>query len=127
MTLVTQQPGIQLRELQTLLYRDYTVNIGLSTIFQILHKNGFSRQRMVLIAEQRDEYLMTTYELLLQWMCPAASQKCRCSLMKLVQIGGTPCESTVIAFEGKSHKLLIRAKSEVTSSLFEANMCPQSQ
>jgi len=57
MTLVTQQPGILLRELQTLLYCDYAVNIGLSTIFQFLRKNGFSRQRMVLIAKQRDKYL----------------------------------------------------------------------
>ena len=61
MTLVTQQPRILLQELQTLLYCDYAVNIGLSTICQFLHKNGFSRQRMVLIAKQRDEYLQATF------------------------------------------------------------------
>ena len=61
MTLVTQQPRILLQELQTLLYCDYAVNIGLSTICQFLHKNGFSRQRMVLIAKQRDEYLRATF------------------------------------------------------------------
>ena len=61
MTLVIQQPGILLRELQTELCHGYGVSIGTSTICQFLHKNGFSRQRMVLIAKQRDEYLRATF------------------------------------------------------------------
>ncbi len=60
MTLVIQQPGILLRELQAEL-SDYGVNIGLSTICHFLHKSGFSHQKMVLIAKQRDEYLRTVF------------------------------------------------------------------
>ena len=59
-TLVVQQPGILLRELQSEL-RDYGVEVGLSTICQFLHRSGFSRQKMVLIAKQRDEHLRAVF------------------------------------------------------------------
>ncbi len=61
LTLVIQRPGILLREVQIELLRDYGVNVGLSTICHFLHKSGFTHQRMVLVAKQRDEYLRTTF------------------------------------------------------------------
>ena len=58
--LVVQQPGILLRELQTELFT-YGVEVSLSTICQFLHKSGFSHQKMVLIAKQRDEQLRAIF------------------------------------------------------------------
>ena len=55
-TIVVQQPGIKLRELQAQLV-EYGIEVGQSTICSFFHKNRFSYQKMVLIARQRDDYL----------------------------------------------------------------------
>ncbi len=60
LTLVIQRPGILLRELQEQL-SEYGVNVGLSTICEFLHKSGFTHQKLVLIAKQRDEQIRAVF------------------------------------------------------------------
>ena len=51
---VLAHPGIKLHELQAELEYLTGTQVATSTICQVLHKNGFSRQRMRLCASQRD-------------------------------------------------------------------------
>ena len=62
LTLVVQQPGIFLREIQSEL-KKYGVDVDQSTICLFLHQSQFTRQKMVLIAKQRDEYLRTKFRI----------------------------------------------------------------
>ena len=55
-------PKNRLCELQAELYK-HDVVVALSTIWDFLHKSGFSCQKMVMIAKQRDEYLRTVFTL----------------------------------------------------------------
>ena len=62
LTLVIQQPGIFLREVQAEL-RNYCVDVDISTICLFLRKSGLTRQKMVVIAQQRDEYLRAKFKI----------------------------------------------------------------
>ena len=55
--LVIEKPGIYLREIQEALQRDLLLEVDASTICRFLHVNGFTRQKMCLVALQRDEFL----------------------------------------------------------------------
>ena len=57
LTMVIEQPGIKLRELQASLAVEYGVELSQAAICGFLHKSGFSYQKMMLIARQRDEEL----------------------------------------------------------------------
>ena len=60
LTIVIEQPGTKLREMQVQL-KDYGIEVSKSTICNFLHRSGFSYQRMVLIAKQRDEDLRMVF------------------------------------------------------------------
>ena len=55
--LVIERPGIFLHEIQTEVEHVLKLKLGLSTICQFLYEQGFSRQRIQLVARQRDEML----------------------------------------------------------------------
>ena len=59
--LVLQHIGITLTEIRKELYDMSGVDLSESTICQFLHKHKFSRQRIRLIAAQRDDFLRQTY------------------------------------------------------------------
>ena len=59
--LVLNRPGIYLRELTTNLLDTTGVEVADSTICEFLHRVGFTRQKMKLVAKQRDESLRTQY------------------------------------------------------------------
>ena len=58
--LVLQHVGITLTEIRKELLYMSGVDLSASTICQYLHKHNFSRQRIRLIAAQRDEFLRQT-------------------------------------------------------------------
>lgn len=53
--LVMERPGIYLYEIQAEMEQVMKLDVGLSTICEFLHEQGFSRQRMQLVAKQRDD------------------------------------------------------------------------
>ena len=57
LTMVIGQPGVKLSELQADLIAEYGVELSQATICSFLHNNGFSYQKMTLIARQRDDDL----------------------------------------------------------------------
>ena len=59
--LVLERPGILLREIQAEIKYLAGQELAASTICRFLHRQGFSRQKMQLIAFQRDEALRLTY------------------------------------------------------------------
>ena len=60
LTIVIQQPGLKLREMQAQL-KAYEIEVSEPTICNFLHKSGFTYQRMTLIAKQRDEDLRMAF------------------------------------------------------------------
>ncbi len=58
---VLEHPGIYLREIQAQVEYLTGTNLALSTICQLLHEQGFSRQKMRLIAKQRDDLLRAVF------------------------------------------------------------------
>ena len=61
LNLVLDQPGILLREIQSLLLSELQLKVCLSTIYRFLHKAGFTRQKLLLYAAQRSEFLRMKY------------------------------------------------------------------
>ena len=59
--LVLSRPGIYLREIQVELREAMGAEIGPSAICRFLHKVGFSRQRMKLVALQRDKEIRAQF------------------------------------------------------------------
>ena len=59
--LVTNKPGVYLREIQEELLLQLMIEVAISTICRFLNKNGFSYQKMAHIAIQRDEYFRQKY------------------------------------------------------------------
>ena len=55
--LVIKQPGIYLYEIQRELSGLLGIEVSVSTIFRLLHDNGFTRQRLQITAIQSDEFL----------------------------------------------------------------------
>jgi len=58
---VVKWPGIYLQEIQEELINVLQVRVDISTICRFLHNNGFSRQRLRLVAIQRDDFLRQKY------------------------------------------------------------------
>jgi len=56
-TEVLNHPGIMLHELQAELVEQTGVSVCLSTICRFLHRIGFTRQKIKVIAIQRDDFL----------------------------------------------------------------------
>ena len=54
---VLERPGTMLHEIQSEIEYTTGTHLAPSTICQFLHKSGFSRQRMRLVATQRDDSL----------------------------------------------------------------------
>ncbi len=59
--LVLERPGIYLHEIQAEVKRTTDLDLAPSTLCQFLHAQDFSRQKMKLIATQRDETLRSTF------------------------------------------------------------------
>jgi len=55
--LVIEKPGIYLKEIQEALLHTLLVEVVTSTIYMFLHTSGFTRQKLCLVAFQRDEFL----------------------------------------------------------------------
>ena len=55
--LVMQKPGIYLREIQNELSTTLLVQVDVGTICRFLHNSGFTRQKLKIVALQRDEFL----------------------------------------------------------------------
>lgn len=58
---VIAKPGIYLHEIQQELLDVLQFSVDISTICRFLHSNGFTRQKLHLIAVQRDEFLRQQY------------------------------------------------------------------
>ena len=58
---VLERPGIMLHEIQAEIEYTTGTHLALSTICQFLHKSGFSRQRMRLVATQRDDSIRAMF------------------------------------------------------------------
>ena len=56
---VLMNPGIYLREIQEDLYETTGVDVSPSAICRFLHRVGFTRQKLKMVAKQRDEDLRT--------------------------------------------------------------------
>ena len=63
MNLVVQKPGIYLHEIQCELEHFLLIDVSVSTICKCLHKNGFTRQRLRVVALQRDQQLRHQFAL----------------------------------------------------------------
>ena len=61
--LVVQNPGIYLHEIQCELEQFLLIDVSVSTICKCLHKNGFTRQRLRMVALQRDRQLRHQFAL----------------------------------------------------------------
>ena len=59
--LILERPGIYLRELQAEVKLVTGLELAASTICQFFYAQGFTRQKMQLIAKQRDEILRSTF------------------------------------------------------------------
>ena len=59
--LIMERPGIYLHELQTEIKRAVELDVAQSTLCQFLHTQGFSRQKMKLVAKQRDDVQRSTF------------------------------------------------------------------
>ena len=55
--LVMQKPGIYLREIQNELSTTLLLQVDVGTICRFLHNSGFTRQKLKIVALQRDEFL----------------------------------------------------------------------
>ncbi len=63
LNLVVQKPGIYLREIQKDLEDHLLFSISVSTICKFLHKCGFTRQKLRVIATQQDDFFREQYTL----------------------------------------------------------------
>lgn len=61
MNIVIERPGIYLREIKEELEDFLMLDISVSTICKFLRKNGFSRQRLHVVATQQDTFLREKY------------------------------------------------------------------
>lgn len=63
LNLVVTRPGIFLQEIQKELLLTLLVQVDVSTICRFLQQNGMTRQKLTLVAIQRDEFLRQQYSL----------------------------------------------------------------
>lgn len=61
--LVVQRPGIYLQEIQAELLHLLLLQVDISTICRFLQSSGLTRQKLCLIAKQRDEFLRQQFSL----------------------------------------------------------------
>lgn len=59
--LVIEKPGIRLNEIQEDILNTLLVDVSESAICRFLHKSGFSRQRLKIVATQQDEFSRQLY------------------------------------------------------------------
>ena len=58
---VLEHPGIMLHELQAVLVEQTGIAVCLSSICRLLHRIGFSHQKLRIVAIQRDDFLRTQF------------------------------------------------------------------
>ncbi len=61
LNVVLSKPGVYLKEIQEELSIQLMVDIDTATICRFLHKNGFTRQKLRIVALQRDAVLRQKY------------------------------------------------------------------
>ena len=61
LTLVLEQPGIYLHEMQRELKENMMLEVSTSTLCKFLHRSGFSKQKMRAVALQQDRALREQY------------------------------------------------------------------
>ena len=61
LNVVVTKPGIYLQEIQEELLNVLQSGVDVSTICRFVHSNGFTRQKMCLVAIQRDEFIRQRY------------------------------------------------------------------
>ena len=69
LNLVVQKPGIYLHEIQCELEQFLLIDVSVSTICKCLHKNGFTRERLRMVALQRDRQLRHQFALDISVYC----------------------------------------------------------
>lgn len=63
LNLIMKKPGIYLKELQEELLFQLMIDVDISTICRFIHSNGFTHQKLCLVALQRDTFLREKYTL----------------------------------------------------------------
>ena len=63
---IAERPSIYPREIRDMLMNETGTQVDVSTIWRFLHASNITRQKMVLIAKQRDDYLRAAYTLDMQ-------------------------------------------------------------
>ena len=95
LTLVLEQPGIYLHEMQRELKENMMLEVSTSTLCKFLHRSGFSRQRMRAVALQQDrahreQYIFDVFvytpECLSSWMRLGLSVGTECASMGIVYV-----------------------------------------
>ena len=59
--LAIDKPGIYLREIQEQLHSETGTEVDMSTVCRFLHASGFTRQKLIITAKQRSEFLRAQY------------------------------------------------------------------
>ncbi len=58
---ISERPDIYLREITEVLVNETGTHVDVSTIWRFLHSSNITRQKMVLVAKQRSEFLRGVY------------------------------------------------------------------
>ena len=58
---IAATPNIFLREIKEILINETGTDVSVSTIWNFLHVSNITRQKMVLVARQQDDFLRATY------------------------------------------------------------------
>ena len=118
--LVLMRPGVLLREIQAELLDLTGADISLSTICRFLHKSGFTRQKLRLVALQRDNLLRSQFasdvsifnQEMLIFLDETGSDKRNCMKQHGYSLRGKPLVS---------HKLLVRGERVSAIAIMSVN------
>ncbi len=58
---ITDRPNIFLREIKEILHVETGTDVSISTIWSFLHTPNITRQKMILVAKQRDDFKRAVY------------------------------------------------------------------
>lgn len=65
---ITETPNIYLHEIKDILVQETGTNVSVSTIWKFLHVQNITREKMILVAKQRDDSVRTTYLQDMHWL-----------------------------------------------------------
>ena len=111
---VLRRPGIYLRELQSEIAEEHGEELSLSAICRFLHKSGFTRQKLRMVATQRDSLLRSQFVLDISFYTPemlifideAGSDRRDCIRRYGYSLRGKPLVSQRLHFRGERIKCI---------------------